>query len=133
MKKNVIDMKPEEFAALHVEEEKQDTIEFKQLEENSLKNIDEIHKLFPHWKRERILKKLKLTHEGKDLRFIAKIDGTIVAHVKIKLGTSIHNHVCSITSLIVTPTHRRKGLGAGLMEYTISKLPKKNKNFNFSS
>lgn len=117
-------IKPNEFKDLHLEKN-ESKIDFSQLTESSLKNIDEIQKLFPKWKRERIIKKLKDTHQGRDYRFVATKDLEIVAHVKIRLGKSIHEHVAEITSLIVDPSNRRRGIGRNLMKYAINKIPSK--------
>ncbi|MFA5764172.1 MAG: GNAT family N-acetyltransferase [archaeon] len=117
-------IRPEELKKLHDDTEKQVIINYEQLIDNSLKHIDEMQKLFPHWKREHLIKKLKSTKEGKDLRFVAKVDGKIIAHIKLKHGKSIHSHIIQITSLIVDTKHRRKGIGIGLMQYSISKLIK---------
>ncbi len=117
-------IKPEEFKKLH-EEKKENNISYEALNESSLKNIDEIHKLFPHWKRNSVIKKLKKIDDGKDLRFVARKNGKIIAHVKIKLKKGIHEHIADVTSLIVDSSERRQGIGMGLMKHSISKIPKK--------
>ena len=58
------------------------------------------------------------------MRFVARKNGKIIAHVKLILGTGIHSHVVSITSLIVDSKARRQGIGIGLMTYSLSKLSK---------
>lgn len=118
-------IKPEKLKEIIQEKPKKENIEYSQLTENSLKNIDEINKLFPHWNRQSVLKKIQKTIKGDDLRFIAKVDGTIIAHVKILPKKSIHEHIAEITSLIVDKEHRRKSIGIKLMQFTLSKLPKK--------
>ena len=117
-------IRPEELRKLQETVDSTTTINYDQLIDNSLKTIDEMQKLFPHWKREHLIKKLKSTKDGKDLRFVAKVDGKIVAHIKLKIGKSIHSHIIQATSLIVDTKHRRKGIGIGLIQYSISKLPK---------
>jgi len=113
---------PDELKAL--QKTKSETkIGYEQITESSLKNIDELHKLFPHWHRGSVIKKLKNTCEGSNLRFVARKNGKIIAHVKLILGTGIHKHVVTITSLIVDPLDRRNGIGVGLMSYAMSKLP----------
>jgi ribosomal protein S18 acetylase RimI-like enzyme len=117
-------IRPEELKKLQDSLDSTTVITYEQLIDNSLKTIDEMQKLFPHWKREHLIKKLKYTKQGKDLRFVAKVNGKLVAHIKLKQGKSIHSHIIQTTSLIVDKKHRRKGIGIGLMQYTISKLPK---------
>ncbi len=121
------EIKPEELKELHTKREdiNANKINYEQITDSSLKNIDEMHKLFPHWKRERVLKKLRDTVRGKDLRFIAIKNGKSIGHVRIMLKKSIHGHVAEVTSLIVDPKERRQGIGIGLMQYSISKLTNK--------
>jgi len=114
---------PDELKALHTK--KEDVVfDYSDLTESSLKNIDELHKLFPQWHRKSVIRKLKLTGEGKNLRFVARKNGKIIAHVKLIFGTGIHSHVVSITSLVVDSKERRQGIGIGLMTYALSKLSK---------
>jgi ribosomal protein S18 acetylase RimI-like enzyme len=118
-------IKPEDLKEIGKEEKNYQILDFGELKENSLKEINDMHKLFPHWRRDKLIKKLARTVQGDDLRFVARKNGEIVAHIKFKLGKSIHEHIAESTSLIVEPTFRRQGIGIGLMEYSISKLPKK--------
>jgi len=93
------------------------------VEESSLASIDQIHELFPQWKRSSVLKKIQDTCNNKDLRFVSKADSEIIAHVKYEKGQGIHNHVVQVTSLIVSKEHRRKGIAYDLMQYSIKQLP----------
>jgi len=99
-------------------------IELKKLENHDLTTIDDLHELFPFWRRDSILKKLKETEYGKDLRFIATIDGKIIAHIKYILGKSLHKHRVEMVSLIVSENNRKKGIGKKLIKYSINNLPK---------
>lgn len=99
-------------------------IELKKLENHDLTTIDDLHELFPFWRRDSILKKLKETEKGKDIRFIATIDGKIVAHVKYILGKSLHKHRVEMVSLIVEEDSRRKGIAKSLVKYSLKSLPK---------
>lgn len=119
------ELKPENLKEIVEEKEKKNNIEYMQLTENSLKNIDELNKLFPKWNRQSVLKKIQKTVKGNDLRFVARMDGTIIAHVKILPKKSIHEHIAEITSLIVDKEFRKQGIGIKLMKFTLSKLPKK--------
>jgi ribosomal protein S18 acetylase RimI-like enzyme len=110
---------------MHHEKKSEETqTVFSQLTETSLSAISQIHNLFPQWKRVSVIKKLKDTHDGKDFRFIATINGAIIAHVKYVKQQGIHSHVMHVTSLIVSKQHRRKGIALGLMKYSLEKLPK---------
>jgi ribosomal protein S18 acetylase RimI-like enzyme len=102
-------------------------ITFELLDRTGLNIIDQLHKLFPQWKRASVIKKVKDSHEGRDIRFVAKSDGEIIAHVKYGKGHGIHSHVTSVTSLIVSKAHRRKGIAEKLMKYSLEKLPKETK------
>lgn len=99
-------------------------IEFKQLNETSLNTIDELHNLFPHWKRASVQKKLSATKNGKDRRFVAVKEGKIIAHVRLLPGKGLHRHRVEFTSLIVSPHYRHKGIAAGLMGFALDSLPK---------
>ena len=98
-------------------------IEFEKLKHHDLTTIEELHNLFPFWKRNSILKKLKKTEKEKDIRFIAKIDGKIVAHVKYILGKSLHKHRVEMVSLMVEENKRRKGIAKKLVNYSLKNLP----------
>lgn len=117
----------EKLAKIQNEEKKEDLIDYTQLTENSLKTIDELNQLFPHWSRENVLKKMKKTIANQNLRFVAKSKGTIIAHVKVQPKKTIHEHIADITSLIVLPDYRRKGIGIKLMKFALTKIPKKTK------
>lgn len=99
-------------------------IELKKLETHDLNTIDDLHELFPFWRRESILKKLKETEKGKDFRFVAIIGGKIVAHVKYALGKSLHKHRTEMVSLIVENESRRKGIAEKLVKFSLKNLPK---------
>jgi ribosomal protein S18 acetylase RimI-like enzyme len=118
------EIKPEELKDLNKEKEDYNTIEFEQMTEQSLKGIDEFHKLFPKLKRETILEKMKDTLSGQDMRFIAKKGGKIVGQLKVVLHKNHQSHVATLKGLYILPEERRQGLGLGLVEYSISKLPK---------
>ena len=99
-------------------------ITYELLDETGLNIIDQLHKLFPQWKRASVIKKVKDSHEGRDIRFVAKINGEIIAHVKYEKRKGIHSHIVSVTSLIVSKSHRRKGIAEELMNFSLKKLPK---------
>jgi ribosomal protein S18 acetylase RimI-like enzyme len=117
------DIKPEEVSEI-LKKTNNDNIEFKQLNENSLKNIAEMQKLFPHWSRNSITKKLKKTINGKNQRFLIEKNGEIIGHVKIKRKTGIYAHVAEIRSLIIQPAHKTPELKIKLIKHVISQLPK---------
>lgn len=119
------EIKIENLNGLKLETKKESKIEYLELNENSLKVIDEMNLLYPNWKREHVLKKIQDTINKKDYRFIAKNEGVIVGHVKINLKKSIHEHIAELSSLIVLPEFRRKGIGLNLMKFTLTKIPKK--------
>jgi len=100
-------------------------LDFSRLKDSSLTAVNELHSLFPHWKRVSVLKKIKKTLKGEDLRFVAKVDGRIVAHMKVLLGKGIHNHRAEMTSLVVHPTHRRNGMGIGLVKFALKNIPER--------
>ncbi len=102
-------------------------IEYTQITETTMNAIDQIHKLFPQWQRASAIKKLKDTHDKKDLRFVAKTNGEIIAHVKYEKGKGIHRHIIHVTSLIVSKEHRRKRIAQKLMQYSLKLLPKETK------
>ena len=102
-------------------------IEYELLDDTSLSVIEQLHKLFPQWRRASVIKKLKDTHDKKDYRFVARLGGEIIAHVKYEKGKGIHKHTMHITSLIVSKGHRRKGIAQKLMEHSIKALPKETK------
>jgi ribosomal protein S18 acetylase RimI-like enzyme len=123
MEKNEV-ISPDELKALQTK--KADTIlDYTALTESSLKNIDELHKLFPQWQRQVVIRKLKLTSDGKNMRFVARKNGKIIAHIKAVLGTGVHAHIVNMTSITVDPKEKEQGIALGLMQYAISKLPKR--------
>ena len=97
-------------------------ITYELLNETGLNIIDQLHKLFPQWKRASVIKKVKDSTDGVDLRFVTKANGEIISHVKYGKGKGIHAHVVSVTSLIVSKNHRRKGIAEKLMTYSMKKL-----------
>ena len=105
--------------------EKKSEVEYSQLEDTSLGTINDIQKLFPQWKRLSVIKKMKKTQQGRDLRFVATLNGEIIAHVKYEKKQGIHNHIMKITSLVVDKKHRRKGIASKLMKNSMKHLPKK--------
>jgi len=102
-------------------------IAYEQLNRTGLDIIDQIQKLFPQWKRSSVIKKVKDAQDGKELRFVAKINGEIIAHVKYEKGSVIHKHIVHVTSLIVSKKYRRKGIANKLMNFSMKQLPKKTK------
>ncbi len=100
------------------------TLEFIELKDSSLNLINEVHSLFPHWKRASVQKKLAATRRKKDHRYVAISNGKVVAHVRVVLGKSIHKHRAQILSLVVNSSMRRKGIGTKLMKFVINELSK---------
>jgi len=98
-------------------------IEFKELADTNLNTIEELHALFPHWKKSSVQKKIKMTNRRRDKRFVALRNGKIIAHVKVVFGKGLHNHRVEVTSLIVEPKDRRHKIGTGLMKYVLKQLP----------
>jgi len=98
-------------------------VEFSRLKSGDLSTIPELHALFPNWKKDSILKKVKKTFKGEDLRFVARKNGKIVAHVKLSLGKGLHRHRAEMTSLAVAPTCRRKGIATQLVKFAVEDLP----------
>ena len=76
-------IKPEEFKELIKDNNIQEEIIFEQITDNSLKDMAELQKIFPHWTRENAIKKMRNTISGKDMRFIIRKNGAIIAHLKI--------------------------------------------------
>ena len=99
-------------------------ISYDQLTQTGLNVIDQINKLFPHWKRSSVIRKVKETNEGADFRFVATIDGEIIAHVKYEKRKGYHKHIVKVTSLIVSKKYRKQGIGKKLIKFSIKKLPK---------
>lgn len=93
----------------------------------SLKDIDDLQALFPHWKRKSLLKKLNETENKKDIRVIAREDGKIVAHLKTKFHKDLHKHRAEISSMIVLDVYRRHGIGLKLVKFLIKQLPTETK------
>ncbi len=90
-------------------------------------SIDQLSALFPTWKRKSILKKLKDTERGKDKRIVAKIDGKMIGHLKIVFGKGLHKHRTTLTSLMVLPEHRKKGIATAITKFALKNLPEKTK------
>jgi len=102
-------------------------ITYEQLNQTGLNTIDQVQKLFPHWRRASVIKKVKDAQDGKDLRFVAKANGEIIAHVKYEKGHGIHKHIVHVTSLIVSNQYRRKGIANKLVLFSMKQLPKETK------
>ncbi len=98
-------------------------ITIEKLKKTNLNTANEYHALYPHWDKVKIVKKLKLTIDGKDARYVAIKKGKIVGQIKVVFGKSIHKHRIDLTSLIVLPIERKQGIGTSLMEYAINDLP----------
>lgn len=99
-------------------------IECKRLVESDLTTLDALAKLFPHWKRNSLQKKIKETISGKDYRFIAVNEGNIIGHLKVSFGKGLHKHRADFSSLIVDLEYRHNGVGTSLVEYALKNLPK---------
>ncbi len=99
-------------------------IECKKLIDSDLTTIDQLGKLFPHWKRTSLMKKIKETLNGKDLRFVAMHEGKIIGHLKVCFGKGLHKHRVEFSSLIVDSTYRCAGVGTNLVEFALKNLPK---------
>lgn len=99
-------------------------IVIEQLVSTNLNTVNEYKRLYPHWEKTKLLKKINDTLKGKDKRIIAKKNGHIIGQVRLKEGKGIHSHRTEITSLIVLPYERGQGLGKAIMNYAISKAPK---------
>ena len=99
-------------------------ITYEQLTQTGLNTIDQIQKLFPQWRRASVIKKVKEAHDGKDYRFVAKVNGEIIAHVKYEKRHGIHKHIVHVTSLIVSNKYRRRGIANKLMTFSMKQLPK---------
>ena len=99
-------------------------LEFKRLSESNLNVISELHALFPHWKVLSVQKKISATLNGKDVRFVALLDGKIIAHIRFIYPKGLHKHRVELTSLVVHPKHRHEGVARGLMSFAISCLSK---------
>lgn len=97
-------------------------LEFVELTDSSLKLINDLHLLFPHWKRSSVQKKLNATSQGKDKRFVAFSNSKVVAHIRVVSGKSIHKHRAQLLSLVVIPQMRRKGIATKLVEFVIKSL-----------
>jgi len=100
-------------------------IQCEQLKDHNMNTIEELHNLFPHWKRGSILKKVKETESGKDIRFVAKNKDKILGHLKFNLGKGLHTHRAELVSMIVLPEYRHQGIGKKLTFFAIKNLPKK--------
>jgi ribosomal protein S18 acetylase RimI-like enzyme len=118
-------IKPEELKNLQQNIEENSLIDYAKLSDSSLKNINEFQKLFPKLKREVIIRKLKNTLAEKNMRFIAKKNNIIIGQLKIVFLQNHQEHVAQLKGLFVLPDERKQGIGLGLVEYTISRLPKK--------
>ena len=101
------------------------TVEYLRLKDSDLNTINELKMLFPNWERTSLLKKIKKTQKGKDVRFVAKQGGVIIAHVKVAFGKGLHKHRAEMTSLTVFSPYRRRGIATVLTTYALQNLPKK--------
>ena len=99
-------------------------IECKKLIDSDLTTIDQLAKLFPHWKRVSLQKKIKETLSGRDIRFLALNEGKIIGHMKASLGKGLHKHRVEFSSLIVDSNFRHAGVGTSLVEFALKNLPK---------
>jgi len=99
-------------------------VECKKLVDSDLTTIEQLGKLFPHWRRVSLQKKIKETLGGKDLRFVALHEGKIIGHLKVSFGKGLHKHRVEFSSLLVDSSYRHAGVGTTLVEYTLKNLPK---------
>ena len=94
------------------------------IREAALNDADDIAELYPRWgfelTRERIMRSLMSTRER---RYVAELDGKVVAHVFVKRGTGYHKHLAHLYSLIVHPDYRNKGIATKLLKYVLAHLP----------
>ena len=101
-----------------------DGIIIERLDSTTLNTVNEYKLLYPNWDKTKILRKINNTLKGKDIRFVAKRAGKIIGQVKVSLGKGIHSHRAELTSLIVLPMERGKGIGKAIMVYAMASLPK---------
>jgi ribosomal protein S18 acetylase RimI-like enzyme len=99
-------------------------IECKKLVDSDLTTLDALKKLFPHWKRNSVQRKIKETLSGKDVRFVALNEGQIIGHLKVTFGKGLHKHRVDFSSLVIAPAMRHHGVGTNLVEYALKNLPK---------
>ena len=104
-----------------------ENIECKQLCQTDLSTVEQIHALFPHWKRASVQRKIKDTVRHRDKRFVALQDGRIVAHVRVVFGRGLHKHRVEVTSLVVEARKRRHHIATELMKFILKELPKERK------
>lgn len=102
-------------------------ITFSELQEYDLSTAEELHALFPHWKRTSILKKLSVCRcrGNREMRFVARTNGKIIAHLKITFGKGLHKHRAEMTSLVVLPAQRHKHIALNLTKFVLKNLPEK--------
>jgi ribosomal protein S18 acetylase RimI-like enzyme len=101
------------------------SIEYSRLREADLNSINELRALFPGWSRGSLLEKIRKTQKGRDIRFVAKHGGVIVAHLKVVTGKGLHRHRAEMNSLTVFHPFRRQGIATVLTKYAMQNLPKR--------
>ncbi len=106
------------------DEKHEDVITIEKLTSTNLNTLSEYKALYPHWEKSKILNKINKTLNNQDTRFVVKKNGSIIGQIRVKIGTEIHSHRAELTSLIILPQERGKGIGKKLMSYTIKNMPK---------
>ncbi|MGI6589729.1 MAG: GNAT family N-acetyltransferase [Candidatus Iainarchaeum sp.] len=102
-----------------------ENFEFKKLVDSNLSTINELSNLFPNWKKSSVQKKIRDTLEGKNERFIVLSEGKIIGHLKVTFGKGLHKHRADLSSLVVHPSFRKKGVGSKLVKFVLDNLPQK--------
>ena len=71
----------EDITAMHkFERDTSGRIFYSALTDGDMRTIDGLQALFPHWKRLSVIKKIRTTMNGENMRFIARRHGTIIAY-----------------------------------------------------
>ena len=96
-----------------------ENFEFKKLVDSNLSTINELSNLFPNWKKSSVQKKIRDTLEGKNERFIVLSEGKIIGHLKVTFGKGLHKHRADLSSLVVHPSFRKKGVGSKLVKFVL--------------
>lgn len=82
-----------------------------------------IAKLYPHWgyelARSRVIKSFLSKNET---RYVARLDGKVVAHLFVKYGTGRNKHIATLQSLIVAKKYRGKGIAQQILKHAIENI-----------
>jgi len=100
-------------------------LEFKKLVDSDLNVINEMSNLFVNWRKSSVQKKIRDTLKGKDERFVVLSDSRIIGHLKVTFGKGLHKHRADLSSLVIHPSFRKKGIGSKLVKFVLNNLPKK--------